>query len=298
MIKKNEGFLDRLIRVALAEIFFILAWFWFGGITQIILYVLGLTMIVTAGMGFCGLYKIFGFSTDKNEKQFSKLAITVSVIIFLIIAIAGTYASSFFSKKFFIEDFNSMNNNYKQTLYYTGQDNRKESTANYEKLVSSFSSFQKKYNTYKPVAIRSDLKFNSDLESVSQLIIGAKGEIYNGDLKTLHYKLESIRLSFQEILKRNNFSMLGMALSDFHDAMEVAVEAATDQKSDLITKAYPEIDTRLKAVEEIANDSEIQGIRASLETLVALAKNNKLEDLPKQGADLKSSFIKVYLKRN
>ncbi|MFA6995427.1 MAG: DUF2892 domain-containing protein [Patescibacteria group bacterium] len=297
MIKKNEGSLDRLLRVALAEIFFILAWFWFGGVMQIILYVLGLMMIVTAGMGFCGLYKIFGFSTNKNEKKLSKIVMAVFIIIFFLIAIGGVYASSFFSKKFFIEDFNSMNNNYKQTLYYTGQDNRAESIANYEKLVSSFSEFQKKYNIYKPVAIRSDLKFNSDLENVGQLITSSKGEIYNGDLKTLHYKLESIRLSFQEILKRNNFSMLGMALSDFHDAMEVAVDAATDKKPDLVVKAYPEIDARLKAVEEMANDSEIQGIRAGLEILLSSAKDNKLDDLPKQGADLKSSFIKVYLKR-
>ncbi|MEI6528921.1 MAG: YgaP-like transmembrane domain [Candidatus Falkowbacteria bacterium] len=297
MFKNNEGVLDRLIRVALAEIFFILALFWFGGVTQIILYVLSLMMVVTAGIGFCGLYKIFSFSTNKNEKKLSRIVMAVFAIIFLVIAVGGVYASSFFSKKFFIEDFNSMNNNYKQTLYYTGQDNRAESTANYEKLVSSFSVFKNKYNTYKPVAIRSDLKFNFDLEKVSQLIANSKDEIYNGDLKTLHYKLESIRLSFQEILKRNNFSMLGMALSDFHDAMEVAAEAADSKKPDLVISAYPEIDTRLKAVEEMANDSEIQGIRASLETLVTSAKNNKLDDLPKQGADLKSSFIKVYLKR-
>ncbi len=297
MIKKNEGVLDRLIRVVLAEIFFILAWFWFGGVTQVILYILGLVMIITSAISFCGLYKIFGFSTNKNEKKLSKIVMVIFAIIFLLVAIGGTYASSFFSKKFFIEDFNSMNNNYKQTLYYTGQDNRAASTANYEKLVSSFFVFQKKYNTYKPVAIRSDLRFNSDLEKVGQLIASSKDEIYNGDLKTLHYKLESIRLSFQEILKRNNFSMLGMALSDFHDAMEVAVEAADSKKPDLVISAYPEIDTRLKAVEEMANDSEIQGIRASLETLLTSAKDNKLDDLPKQGADLKSSFIKVYLKR-
>lgn len=297
MIKKNEGVLDRLVRIALAEIFFIIAWFWLGGIMQIILYVLSLIMVITAGMGFCGLYKIFNFNTNKNEKKLSKMVMVFFAIIFLLIAIGGTYASSFFSKKFFIDDFNAMNNNYKQTLYYTGQDNRAESTANYEKLVSSFSVFQKKYNTYKPVAIRSDLQFNSDLEKVGQLIASSKDEIYNGDLKTLHYKLESIRLSFQEILKRNNFSMLGMALSDFHDAMEVAVEAADSKRADLVISAYPEIDTHLKAVEEMANDSEIQGIRTSLETLMTSAKNNKLDDLPKQGADLKSSFIKVYLKR-
>jgi Protein of unknown function (DUF2892) len=297
MFKKNEGALDRLIRVVLAEIFLILAWFWFSGIVGIILYILSLVMIITSAIGFCGLYKIFGFSTNKNEKKLSKVVMAIFAIVFLLMAIGGYYASSFFSKKFFIEDFNSMNNNYKQTLYYTGQDNRTEAVANYEKLVSSFSVFQKKYDTYKPVAIRSDLKFNSDLEKVGQLITSSKDEIYNGDLKTLHYKLESIRLSFQEILKRNNFSMLGMALSDFHDAMEVAVEAADSKKPDLVTSAYPDIDIRLKAVEEMANDSEIQGIRSALETLITSAKNNNLDSLPQQGADLKSSFIKVYLKR-
>lgn len=297
MFTKNEGLLDRLIRIILAEVFFLLAWFWFGGAVQIILYALGLVMAVTASLGFCGLYKIFNFSTNKSERKLSKLVIAGFVVIFLLIAVFGAYASSFFSKKFFIEDFNAMNNNYKQTLYYTGQENRAESIANYEKLVTSFSVFKGKYQAYKPVAIRSDRKFNSDLEDVEQLITSVRGDIYNGDLKTLHYKLESIRLSFQEILKRNNFSMLGMALSDFHDAMEVAVEAAGSKKPDLVISTYPEIDARLKVVEGIANDSEIQGIRASLETLLTSAKNSKLDDLPKQGADLKSSFIKVYLKR-
>ncbi len=297
MIKKNENLVDRLVRGLFASIFLVLGFYWFGGTWQIVLYVLAAVMAITAISGFCALYLIFGINTNKLSAKKNRYLIVTLVALIVIVLSLGSYASNFFSKKLFVEDFNAMNNNYKQTLYYTGQDNRAESIANYEKLVTSFSAFKKKYYAYKPLAIRSDIEFNSDLERINQLIVSSKDEIYNGDLTALHYKLESIRLSFQEILKRNNFSMLGMALSDFHDAMEVAVDAAADKNAAAVIQAYPEIDSRLKVVEEMANDSEIQGIRASLETLFTSAKDNKIDELPKQGADLKSSFVKVYLKR-
>ncbi len=53
----------------------------------------------------------------------------------------------------------------------------------------------------------------------------------------------------------------------------------------------------MKLVEEEANDDEIKAIRAKLEELAALAKDGKADELSKKAAELKSTFIKVYLKR-
>ncbi len=55
--------------------------------------------------------------------------------------------------------------------------------------------------------------------------------------------------------------------------------------------------TKLKAVEEIANDSEIQTIRTKLEEVSTLAKDGKAELLSAKATELKSAFVKVYLKR-
>ena len=297
MIKQNENLTDRLLRGLLASLLLVGGYYWFGGAVQIIFYVLGAVMLFTAATGFCALYTIFGIDTNKIFSEPSKVMIwTISALI-LVTLFAGSYASSFFTRKLFVEDFNAMNNNYKQTLFNTGQNKRPESITNYEKLVASFSNFQAKYKASKPVVIRSDGKFDTDLEKIGGQIAAAKDDIASGDLPTLHKELEPIRTEFQDILKRNNFSMLGMALSDFHDVMEVSVEAGNAKDANTVISAYADVDAKLKIVEEMANDSEIQVIRANLETLTTSAKNNKLEDLPKQGADLKSSFIKVYLKR-
>lgn len=289
--------LDRLLRGLAAAALFVIGYFWVGGFLQAVLLGAALILLVTALTGFCALYAVFGYKSAKTADKTSKYIIWTLLILIALILSVGSYGSFFFTKKVFIEDFNAMNNTYKQTLFNTGQDKRAESLANYEKLASSFAVFQTKYASYKPQVIRSDKKFDSDLAAIGSQIATVKDKIQNGDLKSVHYELEPIRLAFQDILKRNNFSMLGMALSDFHDAMEVAVEAAADKDASGVIKAYPEIDARMKAVEEMANDSEIQSIRANAEKLQSAAANNEVENLPALGASLKASFIKVYLKR-
>lgn len=298
MIIRNENLIDRLTRGLIASLLLVGGYYWLGGLSQVVVYVLGVVALFTAITGFCALYAVLGVNTLTSSVAPKKWLVWLLAVLIVTTVAGGSYGSSFFTKKIFVEDFNAMNNNYKQTLFNTGQDKRTESIANYEKLAVSFPQFQAKYAAYKPVAIRSDAKFDADLEKIHQQIIAAKDKVYNGDLKSLHYELESIRPAFQEILKRDNFSMIGMALSDFHDAMEVAIEGADDKAVDVVTAAYGEADTRLKTVEEMENDAEIQVIRANLEALDSAAKNNQVEALPKLGADLKSSFIKVYLKRN
>lgn len=298
MYKQNENLIDRLVRGLLGSILFVVGFYWLGGVIQNIIYVLSAVMLFTAASGFCALYTIFGIDTKKQSMQSGKAMIWSLVLLIFIVLSAGSYASGFFSRKMFVEDFNAMNNNYKQTLFNTGQNKRAESIENYGKLVASFVDFQSKYKAYKPVVIRSDARFDADIEKIGQQIAAAKEGVNIGDLLVLHKELEPIRTEFQDILKRNDFSMLGMALSDFHDAMEVVVEAGTDKDAAATIAAYPVVDAKLKIVEAMANDSEIQNIRSKLEDLITAAKNNQLENLPKRGADLKSSFIKVYLKRN
>lgn len=294
---QNESLIDRWLRLLLGEIALLGAFFWLSGGWQAIAYTIGLVSIATGLSGFCGLYAAFGINTKENSNELS-VPVKYSLWgVLLAVLAGGVYGSLFFTKKLFIEDFGVMNNVYKQTLYNTGQDKRQESIDNYEKLLVELPKFQAKYQDYKPYAIRYDAKYDSDIAAVAALIQSIKPEIYNGDLRALHVKLEGVKDVFQEILKRDGFSLLGVTMLDFHDAMEVAVDAATAKNPAEVLTAYPNADERLKAVEVMVNDEEIQAIRRNLEALKSAAKNGQLDELPGLGSSLKTSFVKTYLKR-
>lgn len=295
---KNENILDRLTRVTLAEVFFLLAFFWLAGIWIILAYFLAVAMLFTAITGFCALYKIFDIDTNKNlGKPTSKLVIGVFAVMFVVIGVTGSYYSNFFTKKFFLEDYNQMNQYYKQTLFYTGQDKRPEALDNYNQLVTEYAVFNAKYQTYHPYVISGDKQFNSDLTKVSGLLLSLKDKVNTGNLKLAHTDFEQVRPIFQDILKRNGFSMLAITLVDFHDTMEKIIATADAKDIAGTIAVYTEVSDKLKAVEEVANDSEIQTIRQNLDAVLNLAKTGQTEQLPAKAAELKSSFVKVYLKR-
>jgi hypothetical protein len=295
---QNEGVIDRGARLLISELFILGAYFWTGGILSVVLYIIGIIALVTAVTGFCGLYKVIGISTlAKEQKETPNYVKVIFVLLFLIIAIAGSYASNFFTKKIFLDYYSRMNNYYKQTLFYTGQDKRDEAVSNYDKLVTEYAVFYKKYSTYHPYVFKSDSKFNADLKEVSDTITSLKENVYSGDLKQTHTNFESVRPVFQDILKRNGFSLLAVSLVDFHDAMEKIITAADAKDTTQLLSVYPEVDLKLKEVEAIVSDEEIQTIRTKLEEVVSLAKEGKTELLSSKAAELKSAFVKVYLKR-
>ena len=190
-----------------------------------------------------------------------------------------------------------MNNYYKQTLFNTWKEKRPESIVNYDSLVSEYAIFSEKYTKFHPYSLRSDSKLNNDLINISSLISSQKEAVYIGDLKKSHLDFEKVRPIFQDILKRNNFSLLAISLVDFHDVMEGVIDAADNKDIPALEKAYLVADEKLKAVEIEANDPEIQAIRKNLEEVRSLVIENKLENLSAKAADLKASFVKVYLKR-
>jgi len=295
---KNEGSTDRLIRFFSAVVVVLGAFFWLGGVWQSLFYGIGIIILVTAVTGFCGVYKILGINTCQSESK--SAAVYVKVILVMIAVggvVAGSYYSAFFTKKFFLADYNQMNNYYKQTLFYTGQDKRAEAIANYDQLVTEYSAFYSKYKAYQPYAIKSDTQFVADIEKVFSIINSQKNAVYTGDLKQAHTDFELIRPIFQDILKRNNFSLLAVTLVDFHDAMEKIIAAADAKDATQLLAVYPEVDIKLQAIEEVTNDAEIQSIRLKLDEIRTLAENGQNDLLPQKAGELKSAFVKVYLKR-
>jgi hypothetical protein len=70
MFRQNAGIGDRDIRIVLAAFFGLIALFApFGGLWQLIPAVLALVMLVTAAIGFCPLYAVFGMNTCRVKSK-------------------------------------------------------------------------------------------------------------------------------------------------------------------------------------------------------------------------------------
>ncbi|GIW29415.1 MAG: membrane protein [Meiothermus sp.] len=62
-MKPNEGTTDRIIRLALAVVFFLLAFTVATGVWIYVAAGLGVVMLLTAAVGFCPLYALLGINT-------------------------------------------------------------------------------------------------------------------------------------------------------------------------------------------------------------------------------------------
>jgi len=294
-MNKNEGLTDRFVRILIASLSYVIAFFWLSGFPQILIYIVGSIALITGLIGFCGLYKIFNFSTVKKGMTDPKLIVLYLITLFTTILIAGALLSIKITKNKFLEDFGRMNGFYKQTLFLIGQGKRDEAKVNYDKWVAESNKFFAKYNLYKPYVLRNDDNFNNDLEKVKSIIADNKKGVYEGDLAVTHTKLESVRPIFQDIFKRNGFSMFAITLTDFHDAMEKLIEASDLKKPADVINNYPEADSILKSIEVELNDDDVKSIRKNLDDLYNLAKESRIDELSAKAASLKNSFVKVYL---
>jgi hypothetical protein len=294
---KNITGIDRFLRLLLGVLLLQAAFFWLGGALGWIAYGAAAIMLVTSAWGFCPLYRLLGFGAHSGSAPRGLVVRLVAIALLLGVAVGGSVASNFFSRKIFLEDFNAMNPSYKQTLFLTGKGEREKAVANYEQLLPAYQKFQDKYTAYQPYALRNDKQLASDLASVAAMLNGVNEGVRSGDLHQAHLDLEKVRPVFQELFKRNGFSMLSVSLVDFHDAMELMLDAAHAKDAAQIGTLYPQVSEKLKAVEAEAQDAEIVAIRSALDELLALAKDAKLDLLAAQAERLKSSFVKVYLQR-
>jgi hypothetical protein len=210
-------------------------------------------------------------------------------------AAQGISQSQAANNSLFLEDFNGVNNPYKETLFATGQGRRNESINYYANLTEALTAFQGKYKDCRPEVIKSDEQFSGDMMNVSAIISDVKDGVYTGNLTDAHKKLEEVRPIFQKILNRNGLLPLSVALVDFHDVMELVLDAANNKDASKVLEVYPKADEKLRSVEAISSDPGIKAIRANLDEVMSLAKENKSAELPAKAGDLKASYVKVYL---
>jgi len=62
-MKPNEGTTDRIIRLVLAAVLFLLAFTVASGVWVYFAVGLGVVMLLTAAVGFCPLYAVLGINT-------------------------------------------------------------------------------------------------------------------------------------------------------------------------------------------------------------------------------------------
>lgn len=202
------------------------------------------------------------------------------------------------NESLFLEDFNRVNDPYKKTLFASGQGNRNDSINYYANLTNALAAFQEKYKDSRPMVIKADEQFSGDMMNASAIISGVKDNIYTGNLTDAHKKLEEVRPIFQRILDRNGLLPLSVALVDFHDIMELVLDAANNKDPSRVIDVYPKADEKLRAVEAISNEPGIMSIRSNLDETLSLAKENRTAELPAKAGDLKASYVKVYLAEN
>ncbi len=68
-IPKNEGIVDRILRVVIGSVALVAGYFWLTGTLQIISYVVGVAGLATGLVGFCGLYTLLGISTCPIKRK-------------------------------------------------------------------------------------------------------------------------------------------------------------------------------------------------------------------------------------
>jgi hypothetical protein len=295
---KNLHPIDRFLRAALGIALVETGFFWVAGGMQVGAYAVGAVLLITALVRFCPLYKVLGLRTSDPDTQRSSTAYVAIALVFVLAEVAGgSYASNLLTRKLFLENFNDMNEHYKQTLFLTGKGERTKANEKFDLLTAAYAKFQDRYSNYRPFVLKNDMQFSSDLAVVEGILRDVNDGVRTGDLHEAHLRLEKVRPVFQDMFKRNGFSMLSVALVDFHDAMELMLDAAAAKSTEKLVALYPNVSDKLKAIEAESNDAEIQVIRKNLDALAALANSKSTESLPAAADALKTSFVKVYLQR-
>ena len=91
---KNLGTMDRLLRVILAEVCILVAFFWVTVEWQIPLYLIAAVMLLQAATATCSINTILGWNSCEVVKRRDKNLMTAFVVVALLLAVAGSYGSA------------------------------------------------------------------------------------------------------------------------------------------------------------------------------------------------------------
>jgi hypothetical protein len=199
---KNLGTMDRLLRVILAELCILIAFFWAAEEWQIPLYLIAGVMLLQAATATCGIYTMLGRNSCDIIKRQDKNLMRIFIVTALVLAVVGGFASSVLTKNIFLEDLGGVSDAYTLALQYSGEGNRENATKEFWKLENTFGNFQEKYSKYRPLTIKFDGNFTAQMNNISEAISGSKEDIYQGNLRQGHEELKKAEPTIQKMLER------------------------------------------------------------------------------------------------
>lgn len=194
--------MDRLLRVILAEICILVAFFWVTTEWQIPLYLIAGVMLLQAATATCSIYNLLGWNRCEIVRRKDKNLMTAFVVVALLLAAAGSYASAVLTKSIFLEDLGIVNESYNQALHSLDQGRSDNATMRYGELESAFAAFSKKYSKYKPLTIKFDGNFTIEMNNISTAISQSKDDILQGNLTRGQVELKKAGPDMQKMRDR------------------------------------------------------------------------------------------------
>jgi hypothetical protein len=199
---KNLGTMDRLLRVILAEICILVAFFWVTMEWQIPLYLIAGVMLLQAATATCSIYTLLGWKSCEVVQRKDRNLKTAFVVVALLLAAAGSYASAVLTKNIFLEDLGGVNESYVLTLQSAGQGQRDNAAKHYGNLESAFAAFSEKYSKYKPLTIKFDGNFTAQMNNISVALSGSREDILQGNLTRGWEELKKAEPDMQKMQNR------------------------------------------------------------------------------------------------
>jgi uncharacterized protein YneF (UPF0154 family) len=238
----------------------------------------------------------------KIRKYKHEIKLIVTILVIILIVIGGVFFLKHKAKEKFFSDYNELNENYKKVLYATGK-NDPQSTILMENFDESFKKFKQEY-IHNPISdIKNIEAWQDSLQLISSKSKEAKDYIDNNNLSQAHLELEEIRNEWKRVFEREEISILGILMTDFHDKMEIAIELAKDKDLQELLKICSKLDESWKAVEDAKVDfsgEELKdynlNIQNERENIDNFCNNLESENLDELSSKLKKDFISVYLK--
>jgi len=295
-MEKNVGMWDRFIKGLFCILLFILGFYWISGLAKYISFFIALFFLTDCIFGFSIIYKFLNYSNYKKVyEELNKSKFVILGIILAVILIAGIFFSSYYTKKKFIEKIDSVEEYNNLLLENTINENRDNALNNYKILLEKFDDFYYSYEEYKPYAIRKDKDFDNDLKELKDSVYGLEDKIRYGNITAAYYSLERMLPIFNDIKFRNKVVDMKTQLGDFYNSLSLVIESGKQKDAEEIMQNYFIANEKLKVIEKKLNDTDIQLVRANLDAINELAKTDELEKMPSRAAELKSSFLRVYM---
>ena len=199
---KNLGSLDRMIRLIVAEVCLIAALFWAGEELQLPLILAAAVILIPAITGSCGLYELLGWNSCEMIKRKNDRLKRALVLAAILLAVMGSFASHLYTKDILLQDLEEVNKTYNITRQSLIGDDA-NSSADIDSLERKFAAFAAKYSKYKPLVVRMDGNFSSQIDEISADIYRSKLSALQGDAASSRMELEPAGEIIRAMIKEN-----------------------------------------------------------------------------------------------